>query len=973
MVKLGPNGGANVVRYRRCLFLTTAIVALVCSGAGLRPACAQSVTGNNVSPGPVQTPNWSVGSDLFIGSGGNGTLLIQDGGTVTNDTGFVGNGPSEQGEVTVSGHDGSGNASTWTNNGDLVVGQSGTGTLLIENGGLVSNAGAYIGADTGSQGDITISGRDVNGNASTWTSTGSVYIGDSGTGALNINDGGVVNSALAIIGNSSGGTGTVTVSGHDSNGNASTWNNTNQIYVGMDGTGTLRILDGGVVNSGQGLIGYSGAGPNSVTVSGRDINGNASTWNAANNIYVGFSGSGTLNVADGAAVATSGAGGAAASIFIGYLNGGTGTVNVSSNTGNVSSLTATDSINVGYIGTGTMTVDKGGFVSVGRNVRITYGPASSGTLHLNGDATGRGIVETGSVIRGIGATAILDLNGGILRANRDEANFLNGFTALTVGAGGAWFDTNAHDIIIGTDFSGTSSFNKLGLGQLTLTGDSSGFTGASTVSAGTLAVNGVLGGNMLVDTAGRLVGTGSVGNVVNTGVVAPGYGNAMGTLTVQGNYASTGGRLEIATVLGGDSSPTSRLVVDGTTSGITQVGIINRGGLGGQTVEGIKIVEVDGASNGSFLLVGNYVFHGAQAVTAGAYAYRLYQGGVSTPTDGDWYLRSALLDPGTPSGPGDPAPTPLYQPGVPVYEAYSANLQSLNTLPTLQQRVGNRTWAPGADADGNGIWGRMEGTHGHFSDAPTSTTGLNQSIDTWKLQAGVDRVFVDPDKGGRLVAGLNVSYGGANSQINSVFGNGVVNSEGYGLGATLTWYGGDGFYVDGQAQVNRYNSDLGSDLLGSLTRDNGGYGEAFSIEAGKRIAFGGGFGVTPQVQTVYSNVRFNRFTDLSDAVVSADGNDSLKTRWGVALDHRNVWEGGRSHIYGIANVSYEWLNGMRTLVSGTPIVNADERLWGELGLGASMIWREELTLYSEVSGNSPFSDFGNSYVLKGNVGLRLQF
>ncbi len=966
MVKLGPNGGANAVRYRRCLFLTTAIVALVCSGAGSRPACAQSVTGNNVSPGPVQTPNWSVGSDLFIGSGDNGTLLIQDGGTVINDTGFIGNGPSEQGEVTVSGHDGSGNASTWTNNGDLVVGQSGTGTLLIENGGVVSNAGAYIGADTGIQGTVSVSGRDVNGHASTWTSTGSVYIGDSGTGALNINDGGVVNSALAIIGNSSGGTGTVTVSGHDSNGNASTWNNTNQIYVGADGTGTLLVEDGGVVNSGQGLIGYSGAGPNSVTVSGRDINGNASTWNAANNIYVGFSGSGTLNVADGAAVATSTAGGGAASIYIGYMNGGTGTVNVSSNTGDVSSLTATDRIDVGYDGAGTMTVEKGGFVRVGSDVYIANGSTATGTLHVNGDTTGRGIVETGSVIRGLGSTAILDLNGGILRANRDEANFLDGFTALTVGAEGAWFDTNAHDIAISTDFSGTSSFNKLGLGQLTLTGDSSGFTGASTVSAGTLAVNGVLGGNMLVDTAGRLVGTGRVGNVLNTGIVAPGYGGAMGTLTVQGNYVSNGGRLEIATALGGDSSPTSRLVVNGTTSGITQVGIINRGGLGGQTVEGIKIVEVDGASNGSFLLVGNYVFHGAQAVTAGAYAYRLYQGGVSTPTDGDWYLRSALLETGNPS-------PPLYQPGVPVYEAYSANLQSLNTLPTLQQRVGNRTWAPGADADGNGMWGRIEGVHGHFDDIAVSTTGLNQSIDTWKMQVGIDRVFVDPDKAGRLVAGVNAFYGGANSQIRSVFGDGAVNSEGYGLGATLTWYGHDGFYVDSQAQAIRYDSDLTSNYLGRLARDNGGYGEAFSIETGKRMPVGNNLGVTPQFQMVYSNVHFDRFTDPSDAVVSADGNDSLKTRWGVALDHRNVWEGGRSHIYGIANVSYEWLNGTRTLVSGTPIMNTNERLWGELGLGASIIWREELTLYSEVSGNSPFHDFGDSYVLKGNVGLRLQF
>jgi fibronectin-binding autotransporter adhesin len=240
------------------------------------------------------------------------------------------------------------------------------------------------------------------------------------------------------------------------------------------------------------------------------------------------------------------------------------------------------------------------------------------------------------------------------------------------------------------------------------------------------------------------------------------------------------------------------------------------------------------------------------------------------------------------------------------------------------------------------------------------------------MQAGADRVFVD-NASGRLVAGVNVTYAEANSQISSIFGNGAVKTGGYGLGTTLTWYGVTGLYVDGQAQVNRYSSDLNSDLLGSLTHDNKGSGEAFSIEAGKRISFGERFGITPQFQIVYSNVRFDRFTDRSAADVAAEKNDNLKTRWGVALDHQNAWDSGRSRIYGIANVSYQWLDGMRTLVSGTPIINADERLWGEFGFGASVNWRKDLTLYGELSGNTPFRGLGNSYILKGNVGLRAQF
>ena len=501
----------------------------------------------------------------------------------------------------------------------------------------------------------------------------------------------MVNTGTTASLGQQGGTGTVTVSGH-SGGNASTWNITNRIYIGGSGggsgTGALNILDGGVVNSSPGNIAWAPGNQGDVTVSGRDINNSASTWNVLDNIYVGVGGIGSLTVLDGAKVATTGTGpGGMAAIYLGLLPGSTGTVTVSSSTGNVSSLTATDYIDVGSQGAGTLTIEKGGFVSAGSNVYVARLASAGGALHLNGDATGRGILETGSVVKGFGVTTILDLNGGVLRANRNEANFLNGFATLNVGAGGAWFDTNAHDIGIVTDFSGSSSFNKLGLGQLTLTGDSSGFTGASTVSAGTLAVNGTLGGNMLVDTAGRLVGSGNVGNVVNTGVVAPGYGGAMGTLTALGNYHGNGGRLEIATALGGDASPTSRLVVNGATSGITQVGIINQGGLGAQTVEGIKIVDVAGASNGNFVLDGNYVFQGAPAVIAGAYAYRLYKGGASTPADGDWYLRSALSASDTPGGSLHQTVMPLYQPGVPVYEAYDSNLQAGRKPQSAQEMV----------------------------------------------------------------------------------------------------------------------------------------------------------------------------------------------------------------------------------------------------------------------------------------------
>jgi len=597
----------------------------------------------------------------------------------------------------------------------------------------------------------------------------------------------------------------------------------------------------------------------------------------------------------------------------------------------------------------------------------------AGTLILSGNNsyTGGTAIEGGSLAisadANLGdAAGTVSIGGGTLQTT---ANLVSDRAFAVTGEGTILTDQGTTFTLAGT-LSGAGALTKAGAGTLLLTGDSSGYVAASNVAGGTLAVDGRLGSAVTIVEAGRLEGTGRVGSIVNGGVVAPGRGG-IGTLTVAGDYVGNGGTLAIEAVLGDDSSATSRLVVNGTTSGNTQVSVINRDGLGGQTIEGIKIIDVAGASNGTFALNGDYVFNGEQAVIGGAYGYRLYQGGVASPTDGDWYLRSSLLDPTEPVDPDVPTP-PLYQPGAPIYEAYGANLQALNGLQTLQQRVGNRSWAAGVNPEGSGIWGRMEGTRSR-ANAAISTSFADQNVNSWRMQLGADHVLAGTGKGERLVAGVTAYYGEANSHVRSIFGNGSLKTDGYGLGATLTWYGLQGFYLDSQTQFSWYKSDLNSDVLGGLVRNNDGSGEAFSVEAGKRTPIGGKLSITPQLQMAYSNVRFDRFVDPSDAIVAAGMGDSLKSRAGISLDRQSQWDNGSSHIYGLVNLSYEWLDGTSTRVSGTPIDYANERLWGELGLGASVSWTKGVTLYGEVSGNSPFRDFGDSYTLKANAGVRIAF
>lgn len=518
---------------------------------------------------------------------------------------------------------------------------------------------------------------------------------------------------------------------------------------------------------------------------------------------------------------------------------------------------------------------------------------------------------------------------------------------------------------------GNGTIRQVGTGRTILSGDNSAFAGNTIVEAGTLSVNGILGGTLDVLSGGRLQGNGQVGTTDNAGTIAP--GNSIGTLTISGNYIGSGGTLEIESVLGGDASPTDRLVVTGNTSGTTNVKVINLGGIGAQTVEGIKIVDVGGTSAGTFSLLGDYALDGEQAVVGGAYAYRLYQNGVSTPADGDWYLRSGLAS--------DPT-SPLYQPGVPLYEAYPQMLLSLNGLSTLQQRVGDRTWSTGGNempgAGPEGVWLRTEGMHASI-EPDTSTSGGSYDYDLFKLEGGLDGEFYE-GRSGRLIGGLTVHYGTLSGDISSIYGDGKIDTVGYGAGATLTWYGENGFYVDAQGQATWYGSDLKSDLVdGALENGNNGFGYALSIETGRRFAASGPWSITPQVQLVYSSVNFDSFDDRFGAEVSLDKGDSLTGRFGLALDREESWQkadgqSARARLYGIANLYTEFLDGTAVDVAGTGFESRNDRLWAGLTFGGSYSWSDErFSLYGEVAAKSPLENVGDSYALSGAAGIRVKW
>ncbi len=287
--------------------------------------------------------------------------------------------------------------------------------------------------------------------------------------------------------------------------------------------------------------------------------------------------------------------------------------------------------NNGFAGGGTFDTN-GNTSTISQGIEGAGGltKAGAGTLTLSGPNTytGATTVAAGTLAAGavdtlprmtavtVEAPGTLDLAG-----FNQSIGSLAGEGAVTLGSATL---TTGNDNTSTTFFgamSGTGALDKVGAGTFILAGDNP-YTGGTTVSAGTLAVGDFAhpsaalsgGGAIAVDAGATLGGYGSViGDVTNSGVIAPGSaipefsGSPMGAFTIIGNYTGAGGTMAINTVLGGDGSPSDRLIISGgTAGGNTMVRVTNVGGLGAETPgNGIQVVgAVSGATTapGAFTL-----------------------------------------------------------------------------------------------------------------------------------------------------------------------------------------------------------------------------------------------------------------------------------------------------------------------------------------------------------------------------------
>src|ERR1700722_5590960 len=231
-------------------------------------------------------------------------------------------------------------------------------------------------------------------------------------------------------------------------------------------------------------------------------------------------------------------------------------------------------------------------------------------------------------------------------------------------------------------------------GATTLTATGSQLTGAITTDA-TSTANVTLQG----DSTWTMTGSSTLTNLVNdpsTIVFTPPVGDptllsSYKTLTVT-NYTGMGGGITLNTFLGGDGSPSDRLIINGgSATGSTGLTIHNTTGPGAETTaNGILVVNATGGATtapSAFTLANG-------ELRAGLFDYDLFRGGVSGGSANNWFLRSTFIVPPIPPEPPIPPippipPTPPPDPLPPgVYPIIGPELATYGVVQPLARQLG---------------------------------------------------------------------------------------------------------------------------------------------------------------------------------------------------------------------------------------------------------------------------------------------
>jgi outer membrane autotransporter protein len=619
------------------------------------------------------------------------------------------------------------------------------------------------------------------------------------------------------------------------------------------------------VNSaaGGGSIGLSAGSTGTVTVTGP-----GSIWNNSpgGGLNIGSFGTGTLTIANGGAVINDTA-------FAANIGNGASGVGMVTVTGAGSAWSNSSGVNIGNSGAGTLTIADGGVVTGLAPIVIAANAGAIGTFNI-GAAAGSPAAAPGTLT----APSVV----------------------FGAGTGTINFNHTSTDYVFAPAISGNGTVNVLA-GVTTFTGANS-YSGATNVDAGTLRAGAL--NTFSPNSPVRVAGGGTLdlngfsqaeSSLTDAGLVNMGAGAAPGTVLTTTSYTGSAGTMAINTLLGGDGSPSDRLVINGGAgNGATTMHVTNAGGSGAETTgNGILVVEaINGATTSA----------GAFALPTGE-----LRGGVTK--------KPAAV----PTKKLGPAPCPLFSPSV--WGRFFGQ--------TLDNHY--RAFAdPRASGNLGGFQGGIDLLRGSLIAGHSERAGLYGAYGD--VNADVDGLVTNP------AATAYVLSRTGSMNLNSWSAGGYwthVGPGGWYLDAILqgTWY-----YGSASTQFARLNTD-GTGFIGSL---EGGYPYAWP-------QLGPGFVIEPQGQILWQKVSFRHDYDGLGDVALGDttgpsGRIGLRTKWTIVTAGGQVWQ-----PYLRGNLWRDWGAEANTVFSGTdsvPLLNQATML--EFGGGVTGRINANISVFANV-------------------------
>ncbi|RDU99679.1 autotransporter outer membrane beta-barrel domain-containing protein [Trinickia dinghuensis] len=998
--------GANTIDFRNNSTLTVEQGATVLSNG--TEADAEAVnpegTGNTiVNNGTIRAANAS--ALWFQNTSGSNTVI-------NNATGVIQ-------AANIMGSAGTG-AVVFTNFGSVIgnmIFGDGNDTLNLETGssesGAMEGGGGSNLLTLGGTGTATLPTTTIIGfqtlqklDSGTWTVSSPI-------GGMGVTSAEVKQGTLVLTGNNASYTGTMLV----------------------DQTGTLRasaqsltpvVTDNGLVQfqqdtagtysgliQGSGAVEKDGAGPLMLaptaaggnTYTGGTVLKQGALWVSADNALGAASGGLTFD-------------GGTLQIGQSFDLAGTRAISVTSNGGTIDTQDFQSTINQAITGSGALDKTGSGTLTVnGAIVGSIAADVQEGTLVLNGDAS----QFTGSVT--VDQPAVLQASAQSLPAAVTD----NGLVQ---------FEQNTDGTYAGA-IGGTGTVEKDGSGTLVLNGASS-YSGGTSVAAGTLVVGDAshagasIAGPATVAAGTTLGGYGSVGgDVMNNGTIA--VANALssaaagvqpqpqGSFTIHGqlinaglaqlggsrsspvgntlnvgSYVGKNGTIALNTVLGGDNSPSDKVVIDGgTATGSTTLKVTNVGGTGAPTVSnGIEVVQ---AANGATTAAGAFTLAGGM-LKAGAYEYYLARGGVTAGTSQDWYLRNTVAAGSGTSGATIGAsgaaagaaasaaggagtvvsqaatgnPVTLYRPEVALYAQIPAVMRELDgmQLDEFHLRQGDQMLLNETGPLPAG-WGRVWGAHSVLSEGGDVSPQFDGTMGG--AQVGQD-LYADGVQGGQrnhygFYLGMGRATGDVDGSAVGVAGAGVghLSVNEYSLAGYWTHIGPSGWYTDTVLSGSALSADTTStDNVHAST-----HGTAFtaSIEAGMPFAIGHGLTMEPEAQVVYRHLSIDNLNDgISN--VGFDSGNSMLARFGLRF--AGTWDahGIAWQPYMAVNVLHAFANGdHQTYDSATSVATPVNQTTGRIDAGLVTKFSKHGSVFATVSWGT---NLGGEHVrtVGGNAGVR---